>query len=130
MMMENKKRLPDSELKLMMIIWDAGEPVASPYILDKLAGDKDWAKTTVLNFLARLVDRGYLSTQKRGRFHYFLPLVSKEDYQRMESISFLERVHQNSLKSLISAIHEVESTISTEELQELAEYQKALSERA
>lgn len=124
------KRLPDSELKLMMIIWDAGEPVASPYILDKLAGDKNWAKTTVLNFLARLVDREFLKTEKRGRFHYFTPLVSKEDYQKMESLSFLERVHQNSLKSLISAMHEVEDTISADELQELAQYQKLLAGKA
>lgn len=128
--MENMKRLPDSELKLMMIIWDAGEPVASPYILDKLAGDKNWAKTTVLNFLARLVDREFLKTEKRGRFHYFTPLVSKEDYQKMESLSFLERVHQNSLKSLISAMHEVEDTISADELQELAQYQKLLAGKA
>ena len=38
--MENMKRLPESELRLMMIIWDAGEPVASPYILEKLVGEK------------------------------------------------------------------------------------------
>ena len=69
--MENMKRLPESELRLMMIIWDAGEPVASPYILEKLVGEKDWAKTTVLNFLSRLVDRGFLTIEKRGRFHYF-----------------------------------------------------------
>ena len=39
--MENMKRLPESELRLMMIIWDAGEPVASPYILEKLVGEKE-----------------------------------------------------------------------------------------
>ena len=69
--MENLKRLPDSELKLMMIIWDAGEPVASPYILDKLVGEKTWAKTTVLNFLSRLVDRGFLTTEKRDEVPLF-----------------------------------------------------------
>lgn len=96
--MENMKRLPDSELKLMMIIWDAGEPVASPYILDKLVGEKTWAKTTVLNFLSRLVDRGFLTTEKRGRFHYFSPAVSKEDYLQMESRSFLQQGTSEFLK--------------------------------
>lgn len=128
MTMESMKRLPDSELKLMMIIWDAKEPVASPYILEKLAGDKTWAKTTVLNFLARLVDRGFLQTEKRGRFHYFIPMVTKEAYQKMESRSFLERVHQNSLKSLISSFGDVEETLSPEARQELEAYQKLLQE--
>jgi predicted transcriptional regulator len=102
--MEQMKRLPDSELRLMMIIWDADEPVASPYILEKLDGKKDWAKTTVLNFLARLVDRGFLTTEKRGRFHYFSPAVSKTAYLEMESDSFLQRVHQNSLQSLVASL--------------------------
>ncbi len=119
--MENLKRLPDSELKLMMIIWDAGEPVASPYILEKLVGKKTWAKTTVLNFLSRLVDRGFLNSEKRGRFHFFSPAVSKEDYLQMESYSFLERVHQNSLKSLVTSLYDSKA-INNQDLEELRQY--------
>ena len=119
--MENLRRLPDSELKLMMIIWDAGEPVASPYIMEKLEGQKTWAKTTVLNFLSRLVDRGFLATEKRGRFHYFYPVVERETYQKMESHCFLQRVHKNYLKSLFASLYE-DVTVSEEELQELQAY--------
>ncbi len=119
--MENLKRLPDSELKLMMIIWDAGEPVASPYILEKLVGQKTWAKTTVLNFLARLVDRGFLNSEKRGRFHFFSPAVTKEEYLKMESKSFLDRVHQNSLNSLIASLYESKA-IDEKDLAELRQY--------
>lgn len=32
------KRLPDSELKIMMIIWEVGESVNSAYIMEKLKG--------------------------------------------------------------------------------------------
>ncbi|MBR4945216.1 MAG: BlaI/MecI/CopY family transcriptional regulator [Peptococcaceae bacterium] len=125
--MENLKRLPDSELKLMMIIWDAGEPVASPYILEKLVGQKTWAKTTVLNFLSRLVDRGFLATEKRGRFHFFSPAVSKEDYLQMESASFLDRVHQNSLKSLIASLYDSKA-ITDSDLKELRQYVDQIAE--
>jgi len=51
------KKLPDSELEIMMIIWNADEKVTSDYIMVKL--DKTWQKTTVLNFLIRLCDRGF-----------------------------------------------------------------------
>lgn len=124
--MEDMKRLPDSELKLMMIIWDAGEPVASPYILEQLVGEKTWAKTTVLNFLSRLVDRGFLTTEKRGRFHYFSPLISKEDYLQMESRSFLQRVHKNSLKSLVASLYDGKG-IDGQDLQELRQYVERIS---
>ena len=126
--MENMKRLPDSELKLMMIIWDAGEPVASPYILEKLVGQKTWAKTTVLNFLSRLVDRGFLTTEKRGRFHYFSPAVSKEEYLQMESCSFLDRVHKNSLKSLVASLYDGQG-IDDNDLQELRQYVDQIAEQ-
>ena len=126
--METMKRLPDSELKLMMIIWDAGEPVASPYILEQLVGGKTWAKTTVLNFLSRLVDRGFLTTEKRGRFHYFSPLISKEDYLQMESRSFLQRVHKNSLKSLVASLYDGKG-IDNNDLQELRQYVDQISGR-
>ena len=126
--METMKRLPDSELKLMMIIWDAGDPVASPYILEQLVGEKTWAKTTVLNFLSRLVDRGFLTTEKRGRFHYFSPLISKEDYLQMESRSFLQRVHKNSLKSLVASLYDGKG-IDNNDLQELRQYVDQISGR-
>lgn len=124
--MENMKRLPESELRLMMIIWDAEEPVASPYILEKLTGEKNWAKTTVLNFLSRLVDRGFLTIEKRGRFHYFSPAVAKEDYLQMESCSFLERVHRNSLKSLVASLYDGKG-IDEEDLRELRQYLDEIS---
>lgn len=126
--METMKRLPDSELKLMMIIWDAGEPVASPYILEQLVGRKNLGKTTVLNFLSRLVDRGFLTTEKRGRFHYFSPLISKEDYLQMESRSFLQRVHKNSLKSLVASLYDGKG-IDNNDLQELRQYVDQISGR-
>ncbi|MDD4803091.1 MAG: BlaI/MecI/CopY family transcriptional regulator, partial [Syntrophomonas sp.] len=94
--MDTMKRLPDSELEIMMIIWEAGQPVSSAYIMKKLVGEKNWANTTVLNFLSRLVDRGFLETSKRGRFNYYKPLVDESEYLKKESKSFLEKMHKSS----------------------------------
>lgn len=51
------KKIPDSELEIMMIIWGAQAAVTSDYIMERT--DKDWAKPTVLNFLSRLCERAY-----------------------------------------------------------------------
>ncbi len=119
--METIKRLPDSELEIMMIIWEADQPVSSAYIIDKLEGEKSWAHTTVLNFLARLVDRGFVETSKQGRFNYYKPLISEKDYLQKESKTFLEKMHKNSLKSLVTALYDGDA-ISKEDLEELSNF--------
>jgi len=59
----------------MMIIWDAEEKVTSDYLMEHL--DKTWQKTTVLNFLNRLCERGFLQCHKEGRLNIYEPLVDR-----------------------------------------------------
>lgn len=104
-MKEIIKRLPDAELKIMMIIWEAESRVTSSYIMEKLKGEETWGQTTVLNFLSRLVDRGFLKREKEGKSNLYTPLIEEEIYLESESKSFLERLHGNSIKSLVSALY-------------------------
>lgn len=118
---KNIKRLPDSELGIMMVIWEAKEPVTSAYLMERLAGEKDWAITTVLNFLARLVERGFLKVEKHGRINLYSPLVAEKDYIEIESRSFLERMHKSSLKSFVAALYDGYK-ITDEDAEELKQY--------
>ena len=124
--MDSIKRLPDSELEIMMIIWEADQPVSSAYVMEKLAGEKSWANTTILNFLSRLVERGFLKTTKQGRLNYYHPLVSENEYLRKESQSILERMHQKSWKSLVAAMYDGDA-ISKEDWEELRKYVEEVS---
>jgi predicted transcriptional regulator len=94
--------------------------------MEKLAGEKSWGNTTVLNFLSRLVDRGFLETSKQGRFNYYKPLVGENEYLQKESKSFLEKMHKSSLKSLIAALYDGDG-ISKAELEELRKYVEEVS---
>ncbi len=126
---KNIKRLPDSELEIMMIIWEAKEPVPSAYLMEKLEGEKEWATTTVLNFLARLVDRGFLKVEKHGRINIYSPLIAEKDYIEIESRSFLERLHKSSLKSFVAALYDG-STISSKDAEELKNYIDELAKKS
>ena len=110
------KKLPESELEIMLMIWEAGAPVTSDYIMDRL--DKAWVKPTVLNFLSRLCERGFLKCEKEGRHNVYTPCVEKDVYLTSESRSFLEKLHQNSLKSLLVSLYDGKK-VSKEELDEL-----------
>ena len=46
------KRLPDSELELMMIIWDAGRGITRNEIEERLPQDRRLSATTILSFLS------------------------------------------------------------------------------
>ena len=102
---ESIKRLPDAELKIMMIIWEAKDSVTSAYIMEKLKGEETWGQTTVLNFLSRLVDRGFLKREKEGKSNLYTVLIKESVYLESESKSFFERLHGNSIKSLMSALY-------------------------
>ena len=124
----NMKRLPDSELEIMLLIWDAGIPVSSAYLMEKLT-DKKWAATTVLNFLARLVDRGFLKVEKQGRLNIYRSMIDEKEYIEAESRTFLEKLHKSSLKSFVAALYDGK-TISNKEAEELKTYIDELSNKA
>lgn len=119
------KRLPDSELEIMMAIWECPGEVTSDYLMEHLK--KDWAKTTVLNFLNRLCDRGFLAVHKNGRINIYKPLVEKEGYVRSESKSFLSRMHHNSVKSLFASLYDGKK-LSPSEIGELRQWIEEMEE--
>ena len=60
--MKNKiKKLPETELELMLCLWDAGKSVQRNYFNTQLR-DKGWSDSTVLTMLARLQEKGLTST--------------------------------------------------------------------
>ena len=88
--MRNDKRLPDAELEVMQTIWSLGTQVTAAEVQQH--ADKDWKMTSVLTFLSRLCDKGFLSCTKEGRQNLYTPLVSEEDYRQHESVGFLRRL--------------------------------------
>ncbi len=115
------KRLPDSELEIMMIIWDLDKPVTRFEIEERMDAERKLSPTTILSFLSRLQEKGFLEVQKSGKNNVYLALVDKESYLQAESRSILKRIYQNSAKNFIAALYDGNS-LSEEELKELEEY--------
>ena len=119
---DNFIRLPDSELKVMQVIWDmrsnnsevdAGSMMSAyPDVLGHLK------LTTVLTLITRLNEKGFLSSEKRGRTNYYTPLVSQEDYNKLAAADFIRSVYNNSPLGLISALVDM-NAVSREEIDEL-----------
>lgn len=115
------KRLPDSELEIMKIIWKANGPVFSAYIQEHLRTKKKWAACTVLGFLTRLVEKGFITCEKRGKTNIYTAVIEEKEYLQFESKTFLEKLYGNSLESFVSALYHGKS-IDKEDLKKLREY--------
>ncbi len=70
------------ERLVMKIIWDSTEDLALQEVMDRVnqENDKSWKPQTVSTFLARLVRKGFLTVYRKGRYSYYQPAVSREDF--------------------------------------------------
>ena len=123
--MADKKELvhlPNSELEIMMAIWEAGKPVSRLEIDEKISA-KNWQAPTVLKFLSRLTEKGFLKCEKPegGKTNIYTSLVSEEEYLEFESNSVLGKFCGRSVKSLVANLYE-NNTINDSELDELQKF--------
>ena len=115
------KRLGSAELEIMLAIWGAGEPVPASYVREKLKGSRDWPLPAVLTSLNRLVEKGFLSREKRGRGNWYRPLVSEDGYKTAESRGVIDRLYGSSFTGMVAALYD-QRAINQEDLEELRQY--------
>lgn len=115
--MKDIKRLPESELEIMQIIWKETAPVSRITIENALQRTHPLAPTTILTLLTRLCEKGFLILKKEGRTNLYEPLVAEKEYLAAESRSFLDRLFHGSVAGFATAL--CDSGIKKEELEEL-----------
>lgn len=115
------KKLPDSELEIMLIVWEYNRPVSRFEIEDKLGGDRKLSPTTVLSFLSRLQDKGFLDVRKDGKNNIYSAIISRESYMQTESKNILQKLYKNSVKNFLAALYDG-NNLSEEDLRELEAY--------
>ena len=96
------KRRPDAELEVMQAIWSLEPPVTAAAVQQRVS--KEWKATSVLTFLSRLCDKGFLSCEKEGRQNYYMPLITREAYLQRESTSFVKRLCGGSVRNLVASL--------------------------
>ena len=110
------KRLSESELDVMLVVWRAQEALDTGEVARRL--QKGWKIQAVQVVLGRLVKKGYLSCEKIARLNYYTPLVAEADYRAAETETFVEKLYRNSPKSLIAALVQSQP-LSKEDLEEI-----------
>lgn len=111
-------QLSNSELEVMQVLWDAGEPKNTKEICSALAPEKEWKYTTVSTLLGRMQEKGAISHEKRGKFFYYSPTIERSEYQKSRTHDFLNRMFGGSAKNMVAALIDDED-ITQEEIEEI-----------
>jgi len=121
--MEKMRKLPDAEFDIMKVVWEHEPPITTSEIMKQLGNEKEWKIQTVVSLMLRLVERGFLRSEKHGKERTYFPLVNKEDYLKFETGNFMKQFHNNSYINLVSTLYDDEAVTDTD-IDELLQWAK------
>ena len=99
--MKKLTRLPDTELEVMKVVWQKGNGVSTSEIKQELDKQRTWNVSALQTLLNRLIDRGFLTSYKKGKNKLYDIVVEQESYLTFENSSFLKKVNENSVTKLL-----------------------------
>jgi len=110
-------QISDAELVVMKVVWEKA-PITANQVVEALERQRRWKPKTVHTLLRRLVHKGALDFDKKGREHQFRPLVNSADYTHAASRSFLSRFFDGEVAPFLARFLEREK-LSRPEIEEL-----------
>lgn len=112
-----KQTITDAEYSIMKILWDSEEKLTVADVVSKLDGN-EWSASTVSTFLQRLLKKGVIGSDKKGKTNLYYPILTKAEYDLSETESFISKIYRGSVKNLVAALYENEK-LSESDVNEL-----------
>lgn len=115
------QKLPESELDVMLALWEAQQqPVSRAYFDAKLAY-KGWTVNALNSFLSRLEDKGFVRGVREGKNKYYSAVVMRDKYVSQEGKGILQKLYCGSLKNFLLSVTEQDG-LNEAEIDELQQY--------
>jgi BlaI family penicillinase repressor len=115
--MKDIPQISESELEIMKILWE-NSPLLASKIITSLPNGMNWSDQTIKTFLNRLLKKRAIGYKKSGRSYLYYPLISYDEYVKVENKSFLQRVYDGAVGMLFSKFLE-EENLSEKEIEHL-----------
>ena len=97
-------RLPDTEYDVMAAIWNGEIPATTAYLMKKLGNLRNWKAPTLISFLVRLEERGFIYSINQGTARLYFPLAKRDTYIRAVTADFMQKYHDGSFLKLLDAL--------------------------
>lgn len=100
------KTISSSEMLLMKCIWDAEGELSIPQLMELVHKQygKEYKRTTVVTFLSRLQEKGYVQTCRRGRLSYVYAVCSEEKYKASIACQYTHLWFEGRPSNFLSAL--------------------------
>jgi predicted transcriptional regulator len=115
--MPRPRTIGRAELEILNYIHDH-HPVAVRQVADHVSATKGRTRTTVLNVMARLSRKGYLSRKQVGGVYHYSPRVPKADLLRRLVGEFVDSALAGSLSPFVAYLSR-DAKLSDDDLREL-----------
>lgn len=110
-------QISEAEFEIMRLVWDQA-PVSTNEITERLVQSTDWSPKTIQTLIRRLVTKGALTYEKKGRVFVYTPAVDEDEYLKAKSSSFVEHYFNGDITALVSSYLESEA-ISESDIESL-----------
>jgi len=111
---------------LMDVLWSSS-PKTARDIIAELDPELEWHEKTVKTLLNRLLKKDAVGFEKQGREYLYFPVLKQQEYIKGASESFLNRVFNGNVSSLVAAFTKSEN-LSTEDISELKSLLKEIDD--
>ena len=109
-------KISNAEWEVMKIIWEHTE-ITSSKIIQELKYKAEWKPVTVKSLINRLLNKNAIGFNKSGNEYSYFPLVLEDECIKSESHSFINRVFDGSIKSMLLAFVESDEMSETDILE-------------
>lgn len=105
---DEERLLTESESIVMRGIWDVEGDISIPDLIELLNEryDRPYARTTVVTFLLKLSDKGFVRTYRKGKFAYIRKMVSREDYRKILTENLLKDWYGGDVEALFADVRD------------------------
>ena len=125
---QREYELGEAELQVLKALWDAG-PATVRDVMNRLhAAGRRGAYTTVLTFLSRLEQKGYVRSDKSDLAYVYRPAVTRSQVTRSRLKSMIDSLFDGEAAPLVLQLMKTER-FSAEELVELQKHIDQLEAR-
>ncbi|NFO05024.1 BlaI/MecI/CopY family transcriptional regulator [Clostridium botulinum] len=110
-------KISNAEWEIMRVIWSHTE-ITSVNIICELKDKVEWKPSTIKSLINRLLKKNVIGFKRLSNEYLYFPLIAEDECIKIESKSFINKVFNGSVKSML--LNFVESKeISETDIEEL-----------
>lgn len=125
--MKHDIKISESEWDIMQVLW-SNSPLTANKMVESVSNSRAWKDKTIKTLINRLLKKGAIRFEKKGREYHYYPVISEKECKMAESRSFIRRVYSGAVKPFLASLVESDE-ITLEDIEELKQMIKSKKEK-